>query len=144
MWYVWKEVSPLFLYSGLASFRQKPSKTKRLPEKIEKSCECTQSRGRTGTTLLSLVFETNASTDSAIWAYLRIGWAKVRHSSRFTKPLQSIFRKIVWFFSLLMRRPTPSTPRHWPQRPSKRCGNAVTTFGRSFRRYPRFRRVRCE
>ncbi len=28
----------------------------------------TQSRGRTGTILLSLVFETNASTDSAIWA----------------------------------------------------------------------------
>ena len=29
---------------------------------------CTRSRGRTGTTLLSLVFETNASTDSAIRA----------------------------------------------------------------------------
>lgn len=28
----------------------------------------TQSRGRTGTTLLSLVFETSASTNSAIWA----------------------------------------------------------------------------
>lgn len=28
----------------------------------------TQSRGRTGTALQPLVFETNASTDSAIWA----------------------------------------------------------------------------
>ena len=30
---------------------------------------CTQSRGRTGTALQPLVFETNASTDSAIWAF---------------------------------------------------------------------------
>ena len=30
---------------------------------------CTQSRGRTGTTVKLLVFETNASTDSAIWAF---------------------------------------------------------------------------
>lgn len=29
---------------------------------------CTQSRSRTGTSVTSLVFETNASTDSAIWA----------------------------------------------------------------------------
>lgn len=29
----------------------------------------TQSRGRTGTALQPLVFETNASTDSAIWAF---------------------------------------------------------------------------
>ena len=29
---------------------------------------CTQSRGRTGTTVKLLVFETNASTNSAIWA----------------------------------------------------------------------------
>ena len=40
-------------------------------------CKClgfftgTRSRGRTGTTLLSLVFETNASTDSAIRAFPR-------------------------------------------------------------------------
>jgi hypothetical protein len=32
----------------------------------------TQSRGRTGTTLLLLVFETSASTNSAIWAF---GWS---------------------------------------------------------------------
>jgi hypothetical protein len=31
--------------------------------------KCTQSRGRTGTTLRLLVFETNASTNSAIWAF---------------------------------------------------------------------------
>ena len=30
----------------------------------------TQGRGRTGTILLSLVFETNASTNSATWATL--------------------------------------------------------------------------
>lgn len=29
---------------------------------------CTQSRSRTGTSVTSLVFETNASTNSAIWA----------------------------------------------------------------------------
>jgi hypothetical protein len=29
----------------------------------------TQSRGRTGTTVKLLVFETNASTNSAIWAF---------------------------------------------------------------------------
>ena len=29
---------------------------------------CTQSRGRTGTALRPQVFETSASTDSAIWA----------------------------------------------------------------------------
>jgi hypothetical protein len=31
--------------------------------------QSTQSRGRTGTTVKLLVFETNASTDSAIWAF---------------------------------------------------------------------------
>ena len=31
---------------------------------------CTQSRDRTGTNLRPLVFETNASTDSAIWAFV--------------------------------------------------------------------------
>lgn len=39
--------------------------------------ESTRSRGRTGTTLLSLVFETNASTDSAIRAYRM---SKIRES----------------------------------------------------------------
>ena len=33
---------------------------------------CTQSRGRTGTGVTPLVFETNASTDSAIWASKRV------------------------------------------------------------------------
>ena len=32
----------------------------------------TQSRGRTGTGVTPLVFETNASTDSAIWASKRV------------------------------------------------------------------------
>ena len=30
---------------------------------------CTQTRGRTGMDVTPLVFETSASTDSAIWAY---------------------------------------------------------------------------
>ena len=34
-------------------------------------CNRTQSRGRTGTGVTPLVFETNASTDSAIWAEKR-------------------------------------------------------------------------
>ena len=49
--------------------------------KIEKPCKffiykglssssCTQTRGRTGMEVNPLVFETSASTDSAIWAYL--------------------------------------------------------------------------
>ena len=36
------------------------------------SC-CTQSRGRTGTGVTPLVFETSASTDSAIWAFGIVG-----------------------------------------------------------------------
>ena len=34
------------------------------------SSSCTQTRGRTGMEVNPLVFETSASTDSAIWAYL--------------------------------------------------------------------------
>ncbi len=33
---------------------------------------CTQGRSRTGTILLSLVFETNASTNSATWAFILV------------------------------------------------------------------------
>lgn len=39
---------------------------------------CTQSRGRTGTALQPLVFETNASTDSAIWASFGLNGGLVR------------------------------------------------------------------
>ena len=55
---------------------------------------CTRSRGRTDTTLLSLVFETNASTDSAIRANLirRIGMAKIVESLQFSKN-PAIFQK---------------------------------------------------
>ena len=38
---------------------------------------CTQTRGRTGMDVTPLVFETSASTDSAIWASFSIANAKV-------------------------------------------------------------------
>ena len=56
----------------------------------------TRSRGRTGTTLLSLVFETNASTDSAIRANdriaRRIGRTKIRDFHEISKN-RPIFRR---------------------------------------------------
>ena len=50
----WKTENPckFFIYKGLSS------------------SSCTQTRGRTGMEVNPLVFETSASTDSAIWAYL--------------------------------------------------------------------------
>ena len=42
------------------------------------SC-CTQSRGRTGTGVTPLVFETSASTDSAIWALAEVNFAVQRY-----------------------------------------------------------------
>ena len=50
----WKIENPcrFFIYKGLSS------------------SSCTQTRGRTGMEVNPLVFETSASTDSAIWAYL--------------------------------------------------------------------------
>ena len=50
----WKTENPckVFIYKGLSS------------------SSCTQTRGRTGMEVNPLVFETSASTDSAIWAYL--------------------------------------------------------------------------
>ena len=41
---------------------------KKEPQLILRLRFCTQSRGRTGTGVTPLVFETSASTDSAIWA----------------------------------------------------------------------------
>ena len=55
----------------------------------------TRSRGRTGTTLLSLVFETNASTDSAIRAnrlQRRIGRTKIGINSQFAIPNTQLFQ----------------------------------------------------
>lgn len=41
---------------------------------------CTQGRSRTGTSVTSLVFETNASTNSATWASTSaVGTAKVEY-----------------------------------------------------------------
>ena len=50
----WKTENPckFFIYKGLSS------------------SSCTQTRGRTGMEVNPLVFETSASTDSAIWACL--------------------------------------------------------------------------
>ena len=50
----WETENPckFFIYKGLSS------------------SSCTQTRGRTGMEVNPLVFETSASTDSAIWAYL--------------------------------------------------------------------------
>ena len=50
----WKTENPcnFFIYKGLSS------------------SSCTQTRGRTVMEVNPLVFETSASTDSAIWAYL--------------------------------------------------------------------------
>ena len=50
----WKTENPcnFFIYKGLSS------------------SACTQTRGRTGMEVNPLVFETSASTDSAIWASL--------------------------------------------------------------------------
>ena len=48
-------------------------KQKRLPVRSESLFSSTQSRGRTGTGVTPLVFETSASTDSAIWAFGIVG-----------------------------------------------------------------------
>ena len=42
-------------------------KIKKAP--LNRAVLCTQGRGRTGTSVTSLVFETNASTNSATWAF---------------------------------------------------------------------------
>ncbi len=47
--------------------KRKPS------QKISERVSSTQSRGRTGTGVTPLVFETSASTDSAIWAFGIVG-----------------------------------------------------------------------
>ncbi len=54
---------------------------------------CTRSRGRTGTTLLSLVFETNASTDSAIRASTMNRECKYTQNSGTRKPQVHFSRK---------------------------------------------------
>ena len=40
---------------------------------------CTQTRGRTGMDVTPLVFETSASTDSAIWAFVFVCVCKGKH-----------------------------------------------------------------
>jgi hypothetical protein len=50
------------------------------PPTYREACS-TQSRGRTGTTVKLLVFETNASTDSAIWAPVALNGGLIRSKS---------------------------------------------------------------
>ena len=71
----WETENPckFFIYKGLSS------------------SSCTQTRGRTGMEVNPLVFETSASTDSAIWAYwfLKCG-AKIR---LFFETCKSFYKK---------------------------------------------------
>ena len=53
--------------------KEKPS------QKISERVSSTQSRGRTGTGVTPLVFETSASTDSAIWALAEVNFAVQRY-----------------------------------------------------------------
>ena len=54
-------------------------KRKTLSEILRGFSCCTQSRGRTGTGVTPLVFETSASTDSAIWALAEVNFAVQRY-----------------------------------------------------------------
>ena len=115
-------------------------------------CKClgfftgTRSRGRTGTTLLSLVFETNASTDSAIRAHAaqqRIGTTKIGQFRYFSKNSVT-FRNSPGFFSPATGRQAPPTPRYWPPAPSRPTGNAATASRSFWHRSPQYAPVHCE
>ena len=92
---------------------------------------CTQSRGRTGTGVNLLVFETSASTDSAIWACstIVVCGAKVRIIFWFPT-LTSNFYQIFYQF---IRRPAPSA----------RCRGVVWGVPSHCRTTLRGRRCRC-
>ncbi len=64
-------------------------KYKNTPLKQYRKGYSTQSRGRTGTTLRSLVFETSASTDSAIWANCRQTLIYVNEATKVCKLLKT-------------------------------------------------------
>src|SRR6056297_886768 len=76
---------------------------------------CTRSRGRTGTALRPLVFETSASTNSAIRAFLSVD---------FQKYFKSTFCQIVLYAGW----------RNWPSLqpgPSLNCSTGAILYGRS-------------
>ena len=85
---------------------------------------CTRSRGRTGTTLLSLVFETNASTDSAIRANRSL------HANRDCKciknsPNQKFWAEFIRFQGRSPRKPAaPTSVRTARQHPRTRLRTA--------------------
>ncbi len=58
----------LFLLDEILRLYDKKKRAKYFILKILSSFYCTQTRGRTGMDFTPLVFETSASTDSAIWA----------------------------------------------------------------------------
>ena len=63
----------------------------------------TQDRNRTGTVLLPLVFETNASTSSATWAsHRRIGIANMQQVLFPANTLADFFEKIFTINNLLI------------------------------------------
>lgn len=105
----------------------------------------TRSRGRTGTTLLSLVFETNASTDSAIrasTALQRIGMAKIGQIRYFSKNSVT-FRNRPGFFSPAPGRQAPSAPRYSQHGPSRPTGNGAAASQRFSSRSRRCAPAHC-
>ena len=105
----------------------------------------TRSRGRTGTTLLSLVFETNASTDSAIrasTALQRIGMAKIGQIRYFSKNSVT-FRNRPGFFSPAPGRQAPSAPRYSQHGPSRPTGNGAAASQRFSSRSRRYAPAHC-
>ena len=65
-------------WEQFGSIHTKKKRTKYLIYKYLVLFSCTQTRGRTGMDFTPLVFETSASTDSAIWAFLFECVAKIR------------------------------------------------------------------
>ena len=130
----------------------------------------TRSRGRTGTTLLSLVFETNASTDSAIRADCPRHAANRVDKDRKNSSLARIFNdlfsdvsssngpdaghRILFGITCAGRsnpapgglgpdRSVPTTPRCLPHEPAPPCGSAAAESRRSLTRCRRSAPAHC-
>ena len=74
-------------WEQFGSIHTKKKRTKYLIYKYLVLFSCTQTRGRTGMDVTPLVFETSASTDSAIWAFV----------FRYTRKLLIFIKKISCF-----------------------------------------------